>query len=51
MITYQNHAGNKQKSSKIMKMKVFASLEEAKPDTKYKKLKLGGGHVYDCSSV
>jgi hypothetical protein len=35
----------KQKSSKIMKMKMFAGHR------KYKRLKLGGGHVYDCSSV
>jgi hypothetical protein len=28
-----NHADNKQKSSKIMKMKMFATLGKAKPDT------------------
>jgi hypothetical protein len=28
-----NHAGNKQKSSKIMKMQLFATLDKAKPDT------------------
>jgi hypothetical protein len=33
MITLQNHAGNKQKSSKIMKMKMFATVDKAKPDT------------------
>jgi hypothetical protein len=43
--------GNKQKSSKIMKMKMFVTLDKARPDTKYKRLKLGGGHVYGCSSV
>jgi hypothetical protein len=26
-------AGNKQKSSKIMKMKMFATLDKARPDT------------------
>jgi hypothetical protein len=34
-----------------MKMKMFAILDKAKPHTKYKRLKLGGGHVYDRSSV
>jgi hypothetical protein len=33
MITLQNHADSKQKSSKIMKMKMFAILDKAKPDT------------------
>jgi hypothetical protein len=33
MITQQNHAGNKHKSSKIMKMKLFTILDKAKPDT------------------
>jgi hypothetical protein len=33
MITHQNHAGNKQKSSKIMKINMFATLDEAKRDT------------------
>jgi hypothetical protein len=28
-----NHAGSKQKSYKIMKMKMFAILDKAKPDT------------------
>jgi hypothetical protein len=41
---------NKQKSSKIMKMKMFVGQGEA-PHRKYKRLKLGGGHVYDCSGV
>jgi hypothetical protein len=27
------HAGNKQKSSKIIKMKMFATLDKARPDT------------------
>jgi hypothetical protein len=46
-----NHAGNKQKSSKIMKMKMFATLDKTKPDTANIRDKLGGGHVYDCSNV
>jgi hypothetical protein len=29
----KNHAGNKQKSSKIIKMKMFATLDKEKPDT------------------
>jgi hypothetical protein len=33
-----------------MKMEMFATLDKAKLYTKYKRLKLGGGHVYDCSS-
>jgi hypothetical protein len=28
-----------------MKMKMFATLEKAKPARKYKRLKLGGGQV------
>jgi hypothetical protein len=28
-----------------------AILGKAKPDTKHKRLKLGGGQVYDCSNV
>jgi hypothetical protein len=31
--------------------KMFATLDKVKPDRKYKRLKLGGGHVYDHSSV
>jgi hypothetical protein len=31
--------------------KMFATLAKVKPDRKYKRLKLGGGHVYDRSSV
>jgi hypothetical protein len=51
-IHLQKYAGSKQKSSKIMKMKMFAILDKAKPDTEnIKRLKLGGGHVYDRSSV
>jgi hypothetical protein len=34
-----------------MRLKMFAILDKAKPDRKYKRLKLGGGHLYDCSSV
>jgi hypothetical protein len=33
MITQQNHEINKQKSSNFMKMKMFATLDKAKPDT------------------
>jgi hypothetical protein len=33
-----------------MIMKVFAILDKAKPDRKYKRLKLGGGQAYDRSS-
>jgi hypothetical protein len=33
MIIYQNYAGNKQKSYKVMKMKMFAILNKAHPDT------------------
>jgi hypothetical protein len=33
MITEPNHAGNKQKSSKIMKMKMFVTLDKARPHT------------------
>jgi hypothetical protein len=35
-----------------MKIKMFAMLDKAKtPYRKYKRLKLGGGHVYDRSVV
>jgi hypothetical protein len=52
LIIQQSHAGNKQKSSKIMKMKMFATLDKAKPGTEnIRGLNFGGGHVYDCSSV
>jgi hypothetical protein len=51
MITQQNHAGNKQKSFKIKKVNVrYIGQGEAR-HRKYKRLKLGGGHVYDCSGV
>jgi hypothetical protein len=35
-----------------MKMKMFPTLDKAKPDidNTYKKLKLAAGLVYDCSS-
>jgi hypothetical protein len=34
-----------------MKMKMFTTLDKVEArHRKYKKLKLGGGHVYDCSS-
>jgi hypothetical protein len=46
------NASNNQKSTKIMKMKMFATLDKAKPDTEnIRGLNFGGGHVYDCSSV
>jgi hypothetical protein len=34
-----------------MIMKIFATLDKVKPLRKYKRLKLGSGHVYDRSSV
>jgi hypothetical protein len=46
----QNYAGNKQKSFKMVKMKIFAILDK-KPHTDNIKLKLGGGHVYNLSSA
>jgi hypothetical protein len=33
-----------------MRMKVFAAYNKAKPDRKYKRLKLGGGEAYGLSS-
>jgi hypothetical protein len=33
-----------------MKMQMFLTLEKVKPDTKYKRLKLGGGQAHDRSS-
>jgi hypothetical protein len=52
MITLQNHAGSKQKSSKIMKMKNVRYIGQGEArHRKYKMLKLGGGHVYDPSNV
>jgi hypothetical protein len=36
----QNHGNEK-----------YSTLNKAKPDRKYKRLKLGGDHMYDCSSV
>jgi hypothetical protein len=30
-----------------MKMKMFATLDKVIPDRKYKRLKLGGGDVYN----
>jgi hypothetical protein len=33
MIVEQNYAGNKQKSYKAMKIKMFATLDKARPDT------------------
>jgi hypothetical protein len=44
-------SGDKQKSYKIMIMKVFATLDNAKPDIEsIRGLKLGGGQAYDRSS-
>jgi hypothetical protein len=34
-----------------MKMKMFVTLDKVRPHRKYKRLKLGGGHVYYCSGV
>jgi hypothetical protein len=39
-----NYAGNKQKSCKIIK--IFAILDKAKPDRKYKRFKLGGSQAH-----
>jgi hypothetical protein len=33
-----------------MRMNIFAVQEKAKPDRKYKRLKLGGDQAYDRSS-
>jgi hypothetical protein len=42
----------KQELYKIMKMRMSSLLGKAKPDTEnLKSRKLGGGQVYDCSSV
>jgi hypothetical protein len=30
-----------------MKMSIFATLAKARPNTKYKRLKFGGGQAYD----
>jgi hypothetical protein len=49
-ITQRNCAGNKQKSYKTMKMLLFATLEKAKLDAEYKRLKLGVRQAYDRSS-
>jgi hypothetical protein len=49
-IIWQSYPGNKWKSYKIMKMKMFAILDKANCDRKYKGLKLGGGQTYDRSS-
>jgi hypothetical protein len=39
------------RSHKIMRMKMFAALEQVKAQhRKYKRLKLGGGQAYDRSS-
>jgi hypothetical protein len=36
-------------SFKIMKMYIFAILDKAKPDRKYKRLRLDGGQAYNHS--
>jgi hypothetical protein len=33
-----------------MRMNMFAAYDKAKPERKYKRLKLGGGQIYDRSS-
>jgi hypothetical protein len=33
-----------------MRMNVFVVLDKAKPDRKYKKLKVDGGQAYDSSN-
>jgi hypothetical protein len=43
-------AGNKCRSYKIMKMQMFVTSLEVKPDRKYKRLKLGSDQAYDHSS-
>jgi hypothetical protein len=40
MITEQNYAGNNQKSSKIMKMKMITALDKVKPNTENMRLNL-----------
>jgi hypothetical protein len=51
-IILQNYADNKHKLYKIIKMQMSAILGKAKPHTEnIKRLKLGGGQPYDCSSV
>jgi hypothetical protein len=49
-VAFQNshvydYAGKKN-SSRIMKVQMFVPLEKAKPNRKYKRLKLGGGQAY-----
>jgi hypothetical protein len=34
-----------------MIMRMFATLDKAKPDIENMRLKLGGGHMYDRSGV
>jgi hypothetical protein len=36
--------------TKSQKLKMFVTLEKAKRERKCKRLKLGGGQAYDCSS-
>jgi hypothetical protein len=45
MILSQNYAGSKQKSYKIMKIKMFATQGKVKPNTENMRLKLGGGKL------
>jgi hypothetical protein len=52
IIIKQNFAGNKQKSYKIIKMQLFATLDKANPDEGNKRgLNFGDGQAYDRSSV
>jgi hypothetical protein len=41
----------RQRSFKIMIMRMFATLDKAKPDIENMRLKLGGSHMYDRSGV
>jgi hypothetical protein len=48
----KNNAGNKQKSSKNHENENVRCIGQGEaPHRRYKRFKLGGGHVYDCSSV
>jgi hypothetical protein len=50
MILSKNYAGSKLLSYKITRIKkTFAILDKAKPNTKYRRLKLDSRHVQNCS--
>jgi hypothetical protein len=52
MILLHNYAGNSQKSPKTMIMKMFVTLDKAKPYAgNIKRLKLGGSQTYNRSGV